>query len=91
MLTGDLNIVSTLLSNFFLASYSLINFSCFHASLIKSPGWRPSFKVSALPVTPVMYQKTVPSHWPLCWLQNEMMMFMFSHLTFFSTITCGSV
>ena len=42
---GDLNVVSTLLSNFFLASYSLINFSCFHASLIKSPGWRPSFKV----------------------------------------------
>ncbi|MPC31596.1 Solute carrier family 12 member 2 [Portunus trituberculatus] len=43
-LAGDLNVVSTLLSNFFLASYSLINFSCFHASLIKSPGWRPSFK-----------------------------------------------
>ncbi|KAG0701430.1 Solute carrier family 12 member 2 [Chionoecetes opilio] len=44
VLTGDLNLVSTLLSNFFLASYSLINFSCFHASLSKSPGWRPSFK-----------------------------------------------
>ncbi|KAG0716781.1 Bumetanide-sensitive sodium-(potassium)-chloride cotransporter [Chionoecetes opilio] len=44
IMIGDLNLVSTLLSNFFLASYSLINFSCFHASLIKSPGWRPSFK-----------------------------------------------
>uniref|UniRef100_A0A0P4WGS6 Na+/K+/2Cl-cotransporter n=1 Tax=Scylla olivacea TaxID=85551 RepID=A0A0P4WGS6_SCYOL len=44
IMIGDLNVVSTLLSNFFLASYSLINFSCFHASLIKSPGWRPSFK-----------------------------------------------
>uniref|UniRef100_A0A6A7FYV2 Na+/K+/2Cl-cotransporter protein n=1 Tax=Hirondellea gigas TaxID=1518452 RepID=A0A6A7FYV2_9CRUS len=43
IMIGDLNLVSTLLSNFFLASYSLINFSCFHASLIKSPGWRPAF------------------------------------------------
>ncbi|XP_066989480.1 bumetanide-sensitive sodium-(potassium)-chloride cotransporter-like isoform X3 [Macrobrachium rosenbergii] len=44
IMIGDLNVVGTLLSNFFLASYSLINFSCFHASLIKSPGWRPGFK-----------------------------------------------
>ncbi|KAF2357911.1 SLC12A transporter C-terminal [Trinorchestia longiramus] len=44
IMIGDLNAVSTLLSNFFLASYSLINFSCFHATIIKSPGWRPSFK-----------------------------------------------
>ncbi|XP_042219096.1 bumetanide-sensitive sodium-(potassium)-chloride cotransporter-like [Homarus americanus] len=48
IMIGDLNVVSTLLSNFFLASYSLINFSCFHASLIKSPGWRPGFKVGWL-------------------------------------------
>ena len=26
------------------ASYCLINYSCFSASLSKSPGWRPSFK-----------------------------------------------
>ncbi|KAF2355245.1 Amino acid permease/ SLC12A domain, partial [Trinorchestia longiramus] len=40
IMIGNLNAVSTVLSNFFLASYSLINFSCFHASLVKSPGWR---------------------------------------------------
>jgi solute carrier family 12 sodium/potassium/chloride transporter 2 len=45
MLPGDLNVVSSLLSNFFVAAYALINFSVFHASLIKSPGWRPAFKV----------------------------------------------
>jgi len=44
IMIANLNAVSTLLTNFFLASYSLINFSCFHASLIKSPGWRPSFR-----------------------------------------------
>ena len=43
---GDLNVVSSLLSNFFVAAYALINFSVFHASFIKSPGWRPAFKVS---------------------------------------------
>ncbi|KAB7507825.1 Solute carrier family 12 member 3 [Armadillidium nasatum] len=44
IMIGQLNAVSSLLTNCFLASYALINFSCFHASLIKSPGWRPSFK-----------------------------------------------
>jgi len=44
ILIGDLNIVSGLLSNFFIASYGLINFSSFHASITKSPGWRPSFR-----------------------------------------------
>ena len=44
VLIGDLDIVSTLLSNFFVAAYALINFSVFHASITSSPGWRPSFK-----------------------------------------------
>merc|ERR1711892_778384 len=43
IIIGDLNVVSGLLSNFFVASYALINFSAFHASATKSPGWRPSF------------------------------------------------
>lgn len=25
-------------------AYCLINFSCFHATIMKSPGWRPAFK-----------------------------------------------
>ena len=36
--------VSSVLSNFYVAAYGLINFSVFHASLTKSPGWRPTFK-----------------------------------------------
>merc|ERR1712123_316023 len=44
ILVAELNVVSSLLSNFFVASYALINFSVFHASITKSPGWRPSFK-----------------------------------------------
>jgi hypothetical protein len=40
-----------LLSNFFLAAYALINFSVFHASISKSPGWRPAFKVGKQTVT----------------------------------------
>ncbi|XP_069561800.1 solute carrier family 12 member 1 isoform X1 [Brachyistius frenatus] len=41
---GDLNVIAPIISNFFLASYALINFSCFHASYAKSPGWRPAYK-----------------------------------------------
>ncbi|XP_033108765.1 solute carrier family 12 member 2-like [Anneissia japonica] len=41
---GELNAIAPIISNFFLASYALINFSCFSASLSKTPGWRPAFK-----------------------------------------------
>lgn len=44
ILIGELNTIAPIISNFFLASYTLINFSVFHASLANSPGWRPSFK-----------------------------------------------
>ncbi|XP_077961669.1 solute carrier family 12 member 3 isoform X2 [Gasterosteus aculeatus] len=44
ILIGQLNTTAALLSNFFLCSYSLINFSCFYASIVNSPGWRPLFR-----------------------------------------------
>ncbi|KAM4714893.1 solute carrier family 12 member 3-like [Anableps anableps] len=43
ILIAELNVIAALISNFFLCSYCLINFSCFHASITNSPGWRPSF------------------------------------------------
>ncbi len=43
-IVGELNLIAPIISNFFLGSHCLINFSCFHASLAKSPGFRPSFK-----------------------------------------------
>ncbi|XP_070831927.1 solute carrier family 12 member 1 [Chaetodon trifascialis] len=44
ILIGELNTIAPIISNFFLASYALINFSCFLASYAKSPGWRPAYK-----------------------------------------------
>ncbi|XP_067445033.1 solute carrier family 12 member 3 [Thunnus thynnus] len=43
ILIAELNTIAPIISNFFLCSYCLINFSCFHASITNSPGWRPSF------------------------------------------------
>jgi len=44
ILIADLNIIAPLISNFYLASYALVNFSTFHIDLIHPPGWRPTFK-----------------------------------------------
>ncbi|XP_047121340.1 bumetanide-sensitive sodium-(potassium)-chloride cotransporter [Schistocerca piceifrons] len=44
LLIAKLNAVAPLISNFYLASYALINFCTFHAALIKPLGWRPTFK-----------------------------------------------
>jgi len=45
ILIAELNAIAPLISNFFLAAYGLINFSTFHASLVRPVGWRPTFKV----------------------------------------------
>uniref|UniRef100_A0A0R3RCB9 AA_permease domain-containing protein n=1 Tax=Brugia timori TaxID=42155 RepID=A0A0R3RCB9_9BILA len=39
-----LNAIAPIISNFFLASYALVNYSCFDASFADSPGFRPAFK-----------------------------------------------
>lgn len=44
LLIAKLNALAPLQSNFFLMAYCLINFSCFHATITRSPGWRPAFK-----------------------------------------------
>ncbi|XP_066458049.1 solute carrier family 12 member 3-like [Eleutherodactylus coqui] len=44
ILIAELNTIAPIISNFFLCSYALINFSCFYASITNSPGWRPSFR-----------------------------------------------
>ncbi|VTJ52120.1 Hypothetical predicted protein [Marmota monax] len=44
VISAELNTIAPIISNFFLCSYALINFSCFHASITNSPGWRPSFQ-----------------------------------------------
>ncbi|XP_048484442.1 bumetanide-sensitive sodium-(potassium)-chloride cotransporter [Plutella xylostella] len=45
ILMGGLNQIAPLISNFFLAAYTLINFSTFHASLARPVGWRPTFRL----------------------------------------------
>ncbi|CAF4749353.1 unnamed protein product [Rotaria sp. Silwood1] len=41
---GQLNHVAPIISNFFLMTYALVNYSCFDASLAKASGWRPAFR-----------------------------------------------
>ncbi|KAK6631514.1 hypothetical protein RUM44_006041 [Polyplax serrata] len=44
LLIAELNAIAPLISNFYLASYAMINFCTFHAALIKPLGWRPTYK-----------------------------------------------
>ncbi|CAJ0586210.1 unnamed protein product, partial [Mesorhabditis spiculigera] len=44
ILVGDLNAIAPIISNFFLASYAILNYACFDQSFADSPGFRPGFK-----------------------------------------------
>ena len=44
ILIAKLDVIAGLISNFFMVSYALTNYSCFAASMTQTPGWRPSFK-----------------------------------------------
>ena len=51
--------IAPLISNFFLMSYALVNYSCFDASLAKSPG------TSSLPLT-FLYVDRYSVSLPVC-------------------------
>ncbi|XP_045775420.1 bumetanide-sensitive sodium-(potassium)-chloride cotransporter-like [Maniola jurtina] len=44
LLIAELNTIAPLISNFYLASYALINYCTFHAALVRPLGWRPTFR-----------------------------------------------
>ena len=44
MISGDINFIAPMVTNFFLITYALVNYSVFAWDISKSPGWRPSFK-----------------------------------------------
>ncbi|KAK7068982.1 hypothetical protein SK128_015900 [Halocaridina rubra] len=43
-LLARLDAIAPIITNFFLATFALINFACFHASMQNLPSWRPTFK-----------------------------------------------
>ena len=43
-LAGNLDFITPIITLFFLLMYSGVNFSCFILSILKSPGFRPSFR-----------------------------------------------
>ncbi|XP_026325833.1 bumetanide-sensitive sodium-(potassium)-chloride cotransporter isoform X2 [Hyposmocoma kahamanoa] len=44
LLIASLDTIAPLISNFYLASYALINFCTFHAAIVRPLGWRPTFR-----------------------------------------------
>lgn len=43
-LLGDLNKIAPYISNFYLASFFIVNITCFHSDWVKLPNFRPSFR-----------------------------------------------
>ena len=58
---AKLDTIALLISDFFLATFALMNFATFHVSLIKPIGWRPTFKVI------VSIQENEKERWFLLW------------------------
>ncbi|KAH9491151.1 hypothetical protein DERF_015883 [Dermatophagoides farinae] len=44
IMIGEVNSIAPIISNFFMASFCLVNVTCFHASFVGSPSFRPTFK-----------------------------------------------
>ncbi len=44
ILSGNINFIAPIITNFFMITYALMNYSCFVWGISKSPGWRPTFK-----------------------------------------------
>uniref|UniRef100_A0A0N4Z671 Solute carrier family 12 member 3 n=1 Tax=Parastrongyloides trichosuri TaxID=131310 RepID=A0A0N4Z671_PARTI len=44
ILIGDLNAISEIITNFFLAAFAITNFACFNSSASHAPGFRPGFR-----------------------------------------------
>jgi len=44
LLTGNINLIAPIITNFFLITYAVMNYSTFTWSLTRSPGWRPTFR-----------------------------------------------
>ncbi|CAJ0581669.1 unnamed protein product, partial [Mesorhabditis spiculigera] len=44
ILIGKLDLIAPIISNFFLCTYTLVNYACFDASYSNSPGFRPAFR-----------------------------------------------
>ncbi|XP_027199641.1 solute carrier family 12 member 2-like [Dermatophagoides pteronyssinus] len=44
IMIGQVNSIAPIISNFFMASFCLVNVTCFHASFVGSPSFRPTFK-----------------------------------------------
>ena len=44
ILIGELDVIASLISQLFLATYAVVNYACFAASVSDAPGFRPSFR-----------------------------------------------
>uniref|UniRef100_A0A0N5BJL4 Solute carrier family 12 member 9 n=1 Tax=Strongyloides papillosus TaxID=174720 RepID=A0A0N5BJL4_STREA len=91
ILIGDLNAISEIITNFFLAAFAITNFACFDSSESNSPGFRPGFKYYNKWLSLFGSVLCIVLMFVLSWVTSFITLFIFAILFLYLKHSCKKV
>uniref|UniRef100_A0AAF5D1W6 Solute carrier family 12 member 3 n=1 Tax=Strongyloides stercoralis TaxID=6248 RepID=A0AAF5D1W6_STRER len=90
-LIGDLNAISEIITNFFLAAFAITNFACFDSTASHAPGFRPGFKYYNKWLSLFGSILCISLMFVLSWVTSLMTLFIFAVLYLYLKHTARNV